>query len=108
MTINMHGLPLNHLESASQNTVNWPAQSGWHTQIFYDTETGDIFTRDQLGESWTVFRDPAVILVCNTTRHMSQQAISDAIFSAVEQHKEISAWYEGYLKEKEEWMRQWG
>ncbi len=107
MPIDTHGLVMNDLETASRSTVDWSC-SGWHTQIFYDTETGDIYTRDHTGESWTEFHDPAVIFVCNTSRHMSQQAIVDAIFSAVEKHKGISAWYKKYLKEEEAWKKQWG
>ena len=83
MTINKHGLKINGLKKASGDTVDW-GYTGWHTQICYDTDTGDIYTHDHCGQSWTRYHDPEVITVCHTTKHMTMQDIADAIFRAVQ------------------------
>ena len=75
--INTHGLKMHGLKRASSETVNWKIR-GWHTQISYDTETGDIYTNDHCGENWSVY-PPEVITVCHTDRHMTMQQIADAI-----------------------------
>ena len=75
--INKYGLKMHGLKKASSETVNWKAR-GWHTQISYDTESGDIYTNDHCGESWSVY-PPKVITICHTDRHMTMQQIADAI-----------------------------
>lgn len=80
--INTYGLKITGLKKASGNTVNWAPRSGGYTELFYDRSTGEVWTIDQvsLGEnSWTVYHDPAVIKVCNTSRHMTMQLIVDTI-----------------------------
>ena len=68
---------------ASGETINY-GNTGWHTQISYDMETGDVYTDLLLGESWSEY-PPEVITVCHTTRHMTMQEIADAIARAMAQ-----------------------
>lgn len=84
--INLHGLKITGLKQASGNTGNWAPRSGGYTEVFYDRQTGEVWTRDQvsLGQNtWTVYDDPAVIKVCNTSRHLTMQQIADAIYGAI-------------------------
>lgn len=87
MTINTHGLKMSGLKKASGATVNWTVQSGGHTQISYDMDTGDVLTADHIGQSWTVYHDASVIPVCHTSVHMTMQQIADAIADAVADRK---------------------
>ena len=79
--LNTHNIKMLGLKRASGETVNY-GNTGWHTQISYDTEAGDIYTNDHCGESWSEY-PPEVITVCHTTRHMTMQEIADAIYDAV-------------------------
>lgn len=86
MAINTHGLKINGIRKASGNTINWSPRSGGYTEIFYDRNSGDCWTVDQvsLGQnSWTVYKDRAIIKVCNTDVHMTMQQIADLIADAV-------------------------
>ena len=80
--LNTHGLKIKGIKAASGETLNW-YDTGWHTQISYDTETGRIYTGLHLGDSWTQWDDDTVITVCHTTRHMTMQEIADAIARAM-------------------------
>ena len=82
--LNTHGLRIKGIKAASRETCNWYS-TGWHTQISYDTESGEIYTSLHLGDSWTQWNDGAVITVCRTTRHMTMQEIADAIARAMAQ-----------------------
>lgn len=82
MAINRHGLKINGLKSASGTTRNYGHYSGSYVEIFYDTSAGDVWGVYQysLGQnSWTVYHDPAVVKICNTSQHMTMQDIADAI-----------------------------
>lgn len=86
MKVNKHGLKMRGLKAASGDTQNYGYYSGQYIQISYDTETGDVLTdyHYSLGQnSWTEYRDPAVITVCNTSRHMTMQQIADRIAAEV-------------------------
>lgn len=78
------------LKKASAATINWPVNCGGRTEIMFDTETGDVWTKDYASaDSYTRYNDPAVIIVCSTTRHMSEKAIRKAIEDAIELRKAI-------------------
>lgn len=82
--LNTYNLKMEGLEEASKATCDWPRNSGGHTQIFYDRDTGEVWTRDHVGEnSWSEYRDPAIIRVGDTDRHVSAQKIADWIFEEV-------------------------
>ncbi len=82
--INTYNLPMINLSAAAKATVNWPSASNGYTQISYDKSTGEILTSDHVGNSWTQYDDPEIITVCNTSRHMTKQAIADAIHNAMQ------------------------
>lgn len=78
MAINTYGLTIKGLKKASGETVNWTR--GCCTEIFYDRDTGEVWTGDLVSEnSWTEYRNPSIIKICTTSRHMTMQEIADAI-----------------------------
>lgn len=82
MKVNKHGLKMRGLKAASGDTQNYGYYSGQYIQISYDTETGDVLAdyHYSLGQnSWAEYHDPAVITVCNTSRHMTMREIADRI-----------------------------
>lgn len=79
MKINTYGLPMRGLKKASGATFSW---SG-HTQISYDMETGEVLTRDLIGNNYVVYDDPSVIFICDGTRHLTMQEIADLIMQRV-------------------------
>ena len=82
-TINTHGIKMNGLRKAAHETKGLSPYGDIRTQISYDRDTGDIYTNDHIGENWSQYHDPAVITVCFTKRHMSQQEIADRIAEAL-------------------------
>lgn len=86
-SINTYGLKIKGLKKASGNTMNYGSYSDKYDEVFYDRKTGEVWTVFQcsLGHnSWTVYHDPNVIKVCNASRHMTMQALADAIHEAIE------------------------
>ena len=85
--INKHGLKISGLKAASGMTKNYGYYSGSYIEIFYDTETGEVWGKYQysIGQNnWTQYDDPAVIKIGNVSTHMTMQEIADAIRDAVE------------------------
>ena len=81
--VDTHGLTINNLSAVSAATINNPRG---YSQIVYDTETGDLLESWHVGhpsESWTSFNSASVIHVINTSRHMSMQALADAVAATV-------------------------
>lgn len=81
-SVNTYGIKVKGIRKASGNTVNWAPRSGGYTEIFYDRGNGEVWTVDQISlgqNSWTDYHDPAVIKICNTSRHMTMQEIADSI-----------------------------
>lgn len=84
--VNYHGLKIQGIRKASGSTGNWAPRSCGYDEIFYDLSTGDVWTVAQVSlgcNSWTEYHDGNVIKICNTSRHMTMQEISDAIYEAV-------------------------
>lgn len=80
--VNTYGLNIIGLRKACGETGNYSAGSGCYDEIFYDRQTGEVWTKYQcsLGQnSWTQYHDPSVIKICNTTTHMTMQQIADSI-----------------------------
>ena len=88
--LNTYGLKMTGIRKASGATCNWDGR----TQISYDTETGEIYTNDHIGDSWSQYHSPAVITVCFASEHMTMQEIADRIREAVEDKARWEA-YEG-------------
>ena len=89
--VNTYGHKINGLRKASGETVIWDTRCGGYTEVFYDRSTGDVWTVDQISlgyNSWTDYHDTNVIKICNTSLHMTMQAIADAIHNTL---SEISA-----------------
>lgn len=83
--INTHGLKMVGLKKASGDTRDY--YDSRYIQISYDRNDGEILTNlhSDWGRTWgTHYHDPAVITICTTSRHMTMQAIADAIAEAVE------------------------
>lgn len=82
--MNTYNLKMEGLEEASKATCDWPRNSGGHTEVFYDRDKGRVWAVDQVGENnWSEYRDPAIIRVGDTARHVSAQKIADWIFEEV-------------------------
>ena len=78
--VNKHGLKMRGLKSASGDTRNYGR--GCYIQINYNTRTGEVLTDYHCslgGNSWTEYRDAAIITIRNTSRHMTMQEIADTI-----------------------------
>lgn len=89
-SIDTHGLNIVDLKKASAETRNYGAYSDKYDEIFYDMSTGEVWTKFQVSighNSWTEYHDENIIKVCETSHHMSMQAIADAIWKAVEENK---------------------
>ncbi len=79
-TINTHGYKMVGLEEASKSTDNYAKGSGCRDDIYYDQDTGEVWTRFFAGENeWCEYRDDAIIKVGATARHVSAQAIADMV-----------------------------
>ena len=92
--INTHGLKMVGLRKASGDTRDY--YDARYIQISYDTKTGEILTNlhCSLGyNSWSEYHDPAVITICYASRHMTMQAIADAIAETVEDAKRYAKEY---------------
>ena len=87
MKTNTHGRKISGLKKASGATQDYGHFSGHYVEIFYDRSTGEVWTREQysLGQNtWTEYADPAIVKICNTSRHMTMQEIMDAIKSTLD------------------------
>lgn len=85
--VNTHGLKINNLRRVCGETGGWPANSGGYDEIFYNRETGDLWTVPQVSlgrSSWTEYpNNPEVVKVGETSQHMTMQEIADAVARAV-------------------------
>lgn len=82
--INTYGMNIKGLRKASGETQNYTDDTRYE-EIFYNRETGEVWTKFQysIGQcSWTQYQDPAIIKICNTSRHMTMQQIADRIHEA--------------------------
>lgn len=82
MAINTYGIKMKGLKKASGCTENYGPYSGSYVELFYNKNSGDIWGTFQhsLGQnSWTVYHDPDIIKICNTSSHMTMQQIADRI-----------------------------
>lgn len=86
MAINKHGLVIKGLKAASGETKNYGCWSSKYNEIFYDTNTGEVWTVFQVStghNTWTHYHDDAIIKIRNTSFHMTMQEIADAIYERV-------------------------
>ena len=84
--VNTYGLPIKGLKTASGYTEDYGSCSGRYVEIFYDRSTGEVWGNFQCStgmNSWTEYHDPAVVKICNTSRHMTMQEIADEIHRVI-------------------------
>lgn len=84
--VNTHGLKMIGLKKASGSTENYGYYSGMYDEIFYNVETGEVWTVFQcsLGHnSWTEYHDENIVKICNTDEHMTMQEIADCIYNHI-------------------------
>lgn len=82
---NTHGLKILGLKKVSGSTFNWKQGTG-HSQINYNTETGELLFINHFGNTWTCYHDSNIILVCNTSRKMTMQEIADRTKESYDEH----------------------
>lgn len=93
--INTHGIniDIDSLKRAAKSTVNNPLGSSY---IFYDKSNGDVSESWQLNGSWAESRDPDVVFVMATPKHVSAQRIADAIYETIEEEAWLAERLAGY------------
>lgn len=80
--VNTYGLKIIGLKNASGNTEDYSFSSGMYDEIFYNVETGEVWTvfHCSIGRnSWTEYHNPNIRRICFTDKHMTMQEIADAI-----------------------------
>jgi len=87
---NKYGFALKGIKKAAKETDVLPKREGRlsasYIQVSYDRTNGEVLTDYHycLGEnSWTQYRDPAVIFVCNTHQKMTMKEIAKEIERAI-------------------------
>lgn len=101
--VDTHGLKMTGLKEASGETVDWDPRSGGYTEVFYNTDTGKVWTVDEISlghNNMTVYLDPAVIEITVTERHMTMQEIADRIAEKVRKLDELRAYLEGPIHDE--------
>lgn len=85
--IDTHGLNIVGLRNASGETYNrhWRDQS--HDEIFYNMETGEVWTVYQYGLKTRVYDDPNIIKIGNAWKHETMQSIADMINEVITKRK---------------------
>lgn len=93
--INTHGININidSLKQAAKSTVNNPNGSSY---LFYDRCTGDVFESWQPNGNWVEYRDPDVVFVMATPKHVSAQRIADAIYETLEEEARLAERLSGW------------
>ena len=81
--INTHGLHIIGLRKAAGNTSDYAPYSGHRDQIFFNLETGEIWTHYIYGNGYNVYDDPAIIRIIDTTEHLTMQQLADLVFEKV-------------------------
>ena len=72
-----HGLNIKGLKKASGKTYDTP--EGLYFEIFYDRDSGEVWTVEQQAGQWSRYREDNIIRICGTNRHMTMQEIADEI-----------------------------
>ena len=93
--INTHGIKIDidALERAAAATVNNPHGSSY---LFYDTSNGEVWETWEPNGNWAECKDPDVVFIMATPRHVSAQRIADAISDTLEEAAWLQKELEGY------------
>lgn len=92
--VNTHGLTIKGLKETSGKTKDYGSYSGHYVEIFYDRKTGEVWGIEQFSlghNTWTEYRNPSIIGVCNATMHMTMQMIADTIKQRIDSIQEAYA-----------------
>lgn len=87
MKINTYNLIMKGLRKAAGETHGLNPCDAGYLQISYDLSDGEVLTdyHYSLGQnSWSVYRDPNIIFVCNADRQLTMQEIADKIADRME------------------------
>ena len=79
MKLNYHGLKVKGLKKVCGETQDYK-NTCLYVEIFYDTNTGEVWAKTMIDGNWTVYNDGGIIGVCGTKRHMTMQEILDEIY----------------------------
>lgn len=92
MSINYTTPPLDHasLEAAAAATANWPPHCGYYSAVYYNLETGFVWTTDESDSSLGRSGD-AIVCVLRTTKKASVKRIQAAIQETLEIAREAQA-----------------
>lgn len=71
------------LKKAAGVTQGCSYRMGGRVQISLDTETGRVYTDYHVGQTWSVYRDPAIITVCFADGPMTMVEIAESIKRAL-------------------------
>lgn len=85
MSINYTNPPLDHasLEAAAAATANWPPHCGYYSAVYYNVETGTVWTTDESDSSLGGGGD-TILCVLRTVRKASAKRIRAAIQETLE------------------------
>lgn len=91
MTINYNNPPLDQssLEAAAAATSNWPPHCGYYSAVYYNLETGTVWTTDESDSS--LGGGDTILCVLRTTRRASVKRIQAAIQETLEIAREAQA-----------------
>ena len=92
MTINYYNPPLDQssLEAAAAATSNWPPHCGYYSAVYYNLETGTVWTTDESDSSLGSGGD-TILCVLRTVRKASAKRIRAAIQETLEIARDAQA-----------------
>lgn len=88
MKTDTHGLKMTGLKKTAGQTSNYGYYSGQYDEIFYNTATGEVWSKYQysLGHnSWTEYHDSNIIKIANCTQRLTMQQLADLIANSVKE-----------------------
>lgn len=89
MKINKHGLKIKGLKAASGRTYDEKPYSDWHYMVFYNTETGEVWTDEIYGRNnWNEYHSDSIVKIANVVHHMTMQEIADEILTVLALRKQ--------------------
>lgn len=88
-SIEKYGLVMKGLKSAAGDTHNEKPYSNWHSMVFYDMDADEVWTEFIYGRNnWCVYENKNIVMIADTTQHLTMQEIADKIKAALDYRKE--------------------
>ena len=81
-------LNMKSVREAAKTTGLGDWRSGFYTEIFLDTSTGEVWAKEQVGfghSNWTVYHDPKVLKIGNFDTHVSVKTLVERINDRLEE-----------------------